>query len=220
MTPFSARALDRGFAGALVALARHARSGADAVRVGAEQIDDVPARPRDCMLRARTSVERVNAANRRRGRARGADRSSVQSRVVDLLDSWRKIYDDYADARRLSCSTRRYELDRTEAAAARDARRRTGSRCTSASSASTDRCATSSPSVNLFLNGAERQVGGGRRMSQRGHGQIRRSQVITTWGAGALIDLPRQSGDRRRTRDLAEASASSRRSSTPGSRRS
>src|SRR3954451_11151165 len=31
-------------------------------------------------------------------------------------------------------------------------------------------------------------------MSKRGHGQVRRSQVITTWGPGALIDLPRQSG--------------------------
>lgn len=28
----------------------------------------------------------------------------------------------------------------------------------------------------------------------RGHGSVRRSQVITTWGPGALIDLPRQSG--------------------------
>lgn len=28
-------------------------------------------------------------------------------------------------------------------------------------------------------------------MSARGHGQIRRSQAITTWGPGALIDLPR-----------------------------
>lgn len=31
-------------------------------------------------------------------------------------------------------------------------------------------------------------------MRSRGHGQVRRSQVITTWGPGALIDLPRQSG--------------------------
>lgn len=29
-------------------------------------------------------------------------------------------------------------------------------------------------------------------MTKRGDGQIRRSQVITTWGPGALIDLPRQ----------------------------
>jgi len=30
-------------------------------------------------------------------------------------------------------------------------------------------------------------------MSKRGHGQVRRSQVVTTWGPGALIDLPRHS---------------------------
>lgn len=29
---------------------------------------------------------------------------------------------------------------------------------------------------------------------KRGHGTVRRSQVITTWGPGALIDLPRQAG--------------------------
>jgi hypothetical protein len=31
-------------------------------------------------------------------------------------------------------------------------------------------------------------------VSKRAHGQIRRSQVITTWGPGALIDLPRHAG--------------------------
>ncbi|HEY3566877.1 MAG TPA: DUF1998 domain-containing protein [Thermoanaerobaculia bacterium] len=30
-------------------------------------------------------------------------------------------------------------------------------------------------------------------MSKRGHGQIRRSQVVTTWGPGSLIDLPKAS---------------------------
>ena len=34
-------------------------------------------------------------------------------------------------------------------------------------------------------------------MSRKAHGQIRRSQVITTWGPGALLDLPR-------SRELAE----------------
>jgi hypothetical protein len=28
-------------------------------------------------------------------------------------------------------------------------------------------------------------------MNQKAHGQVRRSQVITTWGPGALLDLPR-----------------------------
>lgn len=31
-------------------------------------------------------------------------------------------------------------------------------------------------------------------MSRKAHGQLRRSQIITTWGPGALIDLPRHSG--------------------------
>lgn len=31
-------------------------------------------------------------------------------------------------------------------------------------------------------------------MTRKAHGQVRRSQVITTWGPGALIDLPRHSG--------------------------
>ena len=31
-------------------------------------------------------------------------------------------------------------------------------------------------------------------MSRKAHGQIRRSQAVTTWGPGALIDLPRHSG--------------------------
>jgi hypothetical protein len=31
-------------------------------------------------------------------------------------------------------------------------------------------------------------------MNQKAHGQIRRSQVITTWGPGALLDLPHHSG--------------------------
>ena len=30
-------------------------------------------------------------------------------------------------------------------------------------------------------------------MSRKAHGQVRRSQVITTYGPGALIDLPRYS---------------------------
>ena len=41
-------------------------------------------------------------------------------------------------------------------------------------------------------------------MSRKAHGQIRRGQVITTYGPGALIDLPEALGDRRRPRHLAE----------------
>ena len=49
------------------------------------------------------------------------------------------------------------------------------------------------PEVNLFLKDLSGARGGGRRMSSEAHGQVRRSQVITTYGPGALIDLPRHS---------------------------
>jgi hypothetical protein len=47
------------------------------------------------------------------------------------------------------------------------------------------------PEVNLFLKDFERSVRGGPLM--KAHGQVRRGQVITTYGPGALIDLPRHS---------------------------
>jgi Helicase conserved C-terminal domain len=93
VTPFSARALDRGFAGALVALARHLVPQMTPPR-GAEKIADT-----------RAELER-RALEIFRGRVfqqpfeedeRNERLSSVQSRIVDLLDSWRKVFDDYAD---------------------------------------------------------------------------------------------------------------------------
>jgi hypothetical protein len=95
VTPFSARALDRGFAGALVGLARHIEPqltpplGIEriaAVRLGLEQ------QLRDAFL------ERV----RRQPFASEAEREerlrSVQNRIVDLLDSWRTVFEDYRKA--------------------------------------------------------------------------------------------------------------------------
>jgi hypothetical protein len=95
VTPFSARALDRGFAGALVGLARHIEReltpplGVEriaAVRAGLEQ------RLRDAFL------ERV----RRQPFASEAEREerlrSVQNRIVDLLDSWHTVFEDYRNA--------------------------------------------------------------------------------------------------------------------------
>ena len=43
------------------------------------------------------------------------------------------------------------------------------------------------------MNRGARRAAGGGSASARGHGQLRRSQVITTYGPGALIDLPRDS---------------------------
>ena len=88
VTPFSARALDRGFAGALVGLARHIEprltppQGAaqlEAVRVGLEQ------RLLAIFLDRMHQQPFADAAER-------AERASnVHNRVVDLLDSWQTI---------------------------------------------------------------------------------------------------------------------------------
>jgi hypothetical protein len=95
VTPFSARALDRGFAGALVGMARHVRPELTPAQ-GVERIADVRAELERRLLDS--FLERV----RQQPFADEAEREerlrSVQNRIVDLLDSWRKIVDDYLAA--------------------------------------------------------------------------------------------------------------------------
>jgi len=106
VTPFAARALDRGFVGALVSLARHTQSKLTPPR-GAEQIGDVRAVLEKRLLDV--FLERV----RQQPMADDAEREerlrSVQNRVVDLLDSWRKIFDDYQSAG-VAFQYQKYEL--------------------------------------------------------------------------------------------------------------
>ncbi len=95
VTPFSARALDRGFAGALISLARHA------------QTELTPPQGVERIAEARTVLERrllsdFLARVRQQPYPDEAEREerlrSVQNRVVDLLDSWRKVFEDYRTA--------------------------------------------------------------------------------------------------------------------------
>jgi hypothetical protein len=106
VTPFSARALDRGFAGALVGLARHALSELTPPQ-GVERIAGVRAALERRLLDA--FLERV----RQQPFADEAEREerlrSVQNRVVDLLDSWRKIFEDYRAAG-VAVQYQKYEL--------------------------------------------------------------------------------------------------------------
>ena len=106
VTPFSARALDRGFAGALVGLARHAVPQLTPPQ-GVELITDVRAALERRLLDA--FLDRV----RQQPFADEAEREeclrSVQNRVVELLDSWRKIFDDY-HAAGVSMQYQKYEL--------------------------------------------------------------------------------------------------------------
>ncbi len=95
VTPFSARALDRGFAGALVALARHIRPELSPAQ-GAEHIAEGRAalerRLLDVFLQ-RVREQPMADESEREERLR-----SVQNRIVDLLDSWRRVVDDYHSA--------------------------------------------------------------------------------------------------------------------------
>ena len=92
VTPFSARALDRGFAGALVALARHLEPALTPPR-GVERIADVRAALESRLLDA--FIERVGQQAFTEDEEREEGIRSVQDRVGDLLDSWRRVLDDY-----------------------------------------------------------------------------------------------------------------------------
>ena len=92
MTPFAARALDRGFAGALVTLARHARSpmtppaGVEAIEAERVELERLLLE----VFRARINEQPLQDEAEREERLR-----SIQNRIGDLLDSWRAILDDY-----------------------------------------------------------------------------------------------------------------------------
>ena len=92
VTPFAARALDRGFPGALVTLARHARP-AMTPAAGVEEIESERVELERLLLdvfRARVNEQPLQDEAERAERLR-----SIQDRVGDLLDSWRAIRDDY-----------------------------------------------------------------------------------------------------------------------------
>ena len=92
VTPFAARALDRGFAGALVALARHSRpamtppGGVEGIEVERAALE----RRLLDVFAARLDEQPFEDAAERNERLR-----SVRNRIGDLLDSWRAIFDDY-----------------------------------------------------------------------------------------------------------------------------
>jgi hypothetical protein len=106
VTPFSARALDRGFAGALVSLARHVEPRLTPPE-GVERIADV--RPELERRLLDVFLERVRQQPFADEAEREERMRSVQNRVVDLLDSWRKIFEDYRAAG-VDMQYQKYEL--------------------------------------------------------------------------------------------------------------
>jgi superfamily II DNA or RNA helicase len=95
VTPFSARALDRGFAGALVGLARHAEPRLTPPQ-GVKEIANVRAALERKLLGA--FLERVREQpidDEKEWEEREERLRRVQNRVVDLLDSWLCVVTDY-----------------------------------------------------------------------------------------------------------------------------
>ena len=92
VTPFAARALDRGFPGALVTLARHARqamtppAGVEAIAAERRELEPLLLE----VFCARINEQPLQDDDERAERLR-----SIQNRIGDLLDSWRAILDDY-----------------------------------------------------------------------------------------------------------------------------
>ena len=106
VTPFSARALDRGFSGALVGLARHAEAVLTPPN-GVEQIATVRAAIERRLLD--TFRERVDQQPFTDEAERDERLRSVQNRVVDLLDAWHTVVEDYHQAG-VAVQYQRYEL--------------------------------------------------------------------------------------------------------------
>ena len=92
VTPFSARALDRGFAGALVGLARHAEAALTPPE-GVERIADVRAGLERRLLDSfRERIDRQPFADEAE---RGECLRNVRGRVAELLDAWQAVVEDY-----------------------------------------------------------------------------------------------------------------------------
>lgn len=107
VTPFSARALDRGFAGALVSFARHARSELTPA-LGVKRVSDIRSDLERMLLDA--FLERVRQQPITE-EEREQYLRSVQNRIVDLLDSWSKVIDDY-QSEGVEVQYQRYDVPR------------------------------------------------------------------------------------------------------------
>jgi hypothetical protein len=91
VTPFSAGALDRALAGAVVTLARHSEPALTPPR-GADRLAGVRV---SLELRLKQLFERRLLEQQLDDDERAQRIASVQERIVDLLDAWQWIIDDY-----------------------------------------------------------------------------------------------------------------------------
>ena len=93
VTPFSPRALDRGFAGAMVGLARH-REPALTPSQGAGRIPEIGPHLREPLASAFTNRIRLQRMSEDE---RAAAEAGARTRTADLLESWSRIHAGYAE---------------------------------------------------------------------------------------------------------------------------
>ena len=184
VTPFSARALDRGFAGAMVGLARHAEAKLTPPR-GVEALEAVRVALERKLIDAfqeRVELQPIVDDAERNERLR-----SVQNRVVDLLDSWLAVLRDYHEAN-TDVQYQRYE-HRGPRPLLREMLEKDFE--------TNHHAKFRQPLAPGRGAGSQSAVAGTHRAKCRQRdmtdGQLRQSQVITTYGPGALVDLPRHS---------------------------
>lgn len=188
VTPFSARALDRGFAGALVALARHGHPTMTRAE-GVERIAE-----NRVSLERQTShafLDRVQNQPYPDEEERKERMQSVRYRVADLLESWSNIVSGYTrdgvgvqyQQYERYDSTRKHLLQSMLAGdlGSEDLYKFRANR--SLRDVETE--------VHLNLRQLGKGPGGSALSARKVHGALRSSQVITTYGPGALIDLPK-----------------------------
>ena len=188
VTPFSARALDRGFAGALVALARHGQSTMTPPSAVERIAENRLSLERQILSAFADRIQNQPFAD---DDERDERSQSVESRVVDLLDSWLKIVSDYKEDG-VGVQYQKYEgsdkrrrhllqsmLDRDLGSELLDKFRANRS------------LRDVETEAHLNLRQLSSGPGGSKLAPKKAHGALRSSQVITTYGPGALIDLPR-----------------------------
>ncbi len=153
VTPFAARALDRGFAGALVALARHAQA---------------PLTPADGvgqLARVRTALERylIDVFQQRIRQQDLAEEErdeqllAVQLRVVDLLDAWQTVVEDYQRVG-VAVQYQQYEGSRTAKPLLRDTLERQFDSEHQRKFRASRSLRDVEPDVNLFLRDANNRL--------------------------------------------------------------
>ena len=216
VTPFSPRALDRGLAGTLVALARHARARADAADGRASRSSTCA--PSSSVGARRVPRARARSSRSRRGRARGA--AARACRTASSTCSTRGARSPTTTRRPASqLQYQQYELDAAQAAAARDARH--GLRVRAPPEVPRQPLAARrGAEVNLWLKDLSGVDGGGRRMSRQGARPGPPQPGDHDLRARRAARPAEPLGDRRRPGDLAEGRATSRRSTSRGWRAS